>query len=63
LRDHSLFSITAWEVDVNLVFEQKISNLLPFVPILQGGNSENNLRLAVTELRKNEQLKDLEPLL
>ena len=45
------------------MFEQKISTLLPFVPILQGGNSENNLRLAVTELRKDEQLKDLEPLL
>lgn len=55
--------INLWEVDVNLVFEQKISTLLPFVPILQGGNSENNLRLAVTELRKDEQLKDLEPLL
>jgi predicted transposase YdaD len=55
--------INLWEVDVKLVFEQKISTLLPFVPILQGGNSENNLRLAVTELRKDEQLKDLEPLL
>ena len=55
--------INLWQVDVNLVFEQKISTLLPFVPILQGGNSENNLRLAVTELRKDEQLKDLEPLL
>ena len=37
--------------------------MLPFVPILKGGNSENNLRQAVRELRADEQLKDLEPLL
>ncbi|MBE9236938.1 Rpn family recombination-promoting nuclease/putative transposase [Anabaena aphanizomenioides LEGE 00250] len=55
--------INLWEVDVNLVFEQKISTLLPFVPILQGGNREDKLRQAVRELRRDEQLQDLEPLL
>jgi predicted transposase YdaD len=55
--------INLWEVDVNLVFQDKLSTLLPFVPILKGGNSENNLRQAVRELRADEQLKDLEPLL
>ena len=55
--------INLWEVDVNLVFEEKISTLLPFVPILQGGSSENKLRQAVRELRKDEQLTELEPLL
>ena len=46
--------INLWEIDVNLVFQQKISTLLPFVPILKGGNTENNLRQAVIELRKDE---------
>lgn len=55
--------INLWQVDVNLVFEQKISTLLPFVPILQGGNREEKLRQAVRELRQDEQLQDLEPLL
>ncbi|PNK13347.1 hypothetical protein CEP08_15725, partial [Cylindrospermopsis raciborskii S05] len=36
--------INLWEVDVNLVFEQKISTLLPFVPILQGENRQDKLR-------------------
>ncbi|MFM6007733.1 MAG: DUF4351 domain-containing protein, partial [Sphaerospermopsis kisseleviana] len=40
-----------------------ISTLLPFVPILQGGNREEKLRQAVRELRRDEQLQDLEPLL
>ncbi len=55
--------INLWEVDVNLIFRDNLSTLLPFVPILKGGNSENNLRQAVRELRADEQLKDLEPLL
>ena len=36
---------------------------MPFVPILKGGNTENNLRQAVIELRKDEKLNELEPLL
>ncbi|MDH6098999.1 hypothetical protein NWP21_09120, partial [Anabaenopsis sp. FSS-46] len=49
--------INLWEVDVNLVFEQNISTLLPFVPILQGGSREDKLRQAVRELRRDEQLQ------
>ena len=55
--------INLWEVDVNLVFEQDLSSLLPFVPILKGGANENIVRLAVNKLRANETFKDLEPLL
>ena len=55
--------INLWEIDVNLVFQQKIATLLPFVPILKGGNTEKNLRQAVIELRKDEKLNELEPLL
>ncbi|MDD1416779.1 DUF4351 domain-containing protein [Dolichospermum sp. ST_con] len=55
--------INLWEVDVNLVFEHNLSSLLPFVPILKGGGNENIVRQAVIELRANETLTDLEPLL
>jgi predicted transposase YdaD len=54
--------INLWEVDVNLVFENKINTLLPFVPVLKGGNEENLVRQALIELRKDEDLKDLENL-
>ena len=55
--------INLWEVDVNLVFENDLSTLLPFVPILKGGADENVVRQAVIELRENETLQELEPLL
>ncbi|PNJ93144.1 hypothetical protein CEP14_13955 [Cylindrospermopsis raciborskii C04] len=52
-----------WEIEAETVFEQNLSSLLPFVPILKGGNSEVNLRQALLNLRKNQVLGDLEPLL
>jgi predicted transposase YdaD len=55
--------INLWEVEANLVFEQKISSLLPFVPILKGGGNEATATTALRELRQNEDLEDLEPLL
>ncbi|MEE6161731.1 DUF4351 domain-containing protein [Cylindrospermopsis raciborskii DSH] len=55
--------INLWEIEVETVFEQNLSSLLPFVPILKGGNSEVNLRQALLNLRKNQVLGDLEPLL
>ena len=55
--------INLWEVEVSLVFEENISSLLPFVPILKGGGEENLVRKALKELRTNEKLTDLEPLL
>ena len=55
--------INLWEVEANLVFEQKIASLLPFVPILKGGGNETIVSNALVELRKNENLQDLEPLL
>jgi predicted transposase YdaD len=55
--------INLWELDVNLVFEHNLSSLLPFVPILKGGGNESIVRQAVIELRANETLTDLEPLL
>ncbi|HEY9701532.1 MAG TPA: Rpn family recombination-promoting nuclease/putative transposase [Allocoleopsis sp.] len=55
--------INLWEVDVNLVFEQKLSSLLPFVPILKGGDDETIIRRALRELQTDEKLDQLEPLL
>ena len=55
--------INLWEVDVGLVFEQKIQTLLPFVPILRGGGEETVVREALRELRADESLNELEPLL
>ena len=55
--------INVWEIEAETVFEQNLSSLLPFVPILKGGNSEANLRQALHSLRKDEVLRDLEPLL
>lgn len=55
--------INLWEVEANLVFEQKLSALLPFVPILKNGSNETTVRQAVQLLRADEQLQELEPLL
>ena len=55
--------INLWEIEAETVFEQNLSSLLPFIPILKGGNSEVNLRQALLNLRKNQVLGDLEPLL
>ena len=55
--------INLWEVEANLVFEQKLSALLPFVPILKNGANETTVRRAVQLLRADEQLQELEPLL
>ncbi len=55
--------INLWEVDADLVFEQPLPSLLPFVPVLRGGGEETMVRRAVQELRKDETLNELEPLL
>ncbi|MCZ7570599.1 MAG: DUF4351 domain-containing protein [Ardenticatenaceae bacterium] len=51
------------EVDVNLVFEQNLVTLLPFVPILNGGQHQAALSRAVTLLRADETIAESEPLL
>lgn len=55
--------INLWEVDVQLVFQQSLSSLLPFVPILKGGNEIAVVQQAVQLLRTDEKLDELEPLL
>ncbi|HLP90930.1 MAG TPA: Rpn family recombination-promoting nuclease/putative transposase [Nostocaceae cyanobacterium] len=55
--------INLWEVDVNIVFDQPLPSLLPFVPILKGGNNEPIIREALRILRTDEQLSQLETVL
>ncbi|WP_017307259.1 DUF4351 domain-containing protein [Spirulina subsalsa] len=55
--------INLWEVDVALVFREGLSSLLPFVPILRGGNEREVIQQALQELRAEEDLQELEPLL
>ncbi|MDM9585942.1 Rpn family recombination-promoting nuclease/putative transposase [Nostoc sp. GT001] len=55
--------INLWEVDVNIAFTQPLPSLLPFVPILKGGDNESTIRDALRILRADEQLNQLETVL
>lgn len=50
--------INLWEVDAQIAFVQK--PLLPFVPIMKGGDDKNVITRALHELRADEKLKELE---
>ncbi len=55
--------INLWEVDVDIVFQRNLSTLLPLVPILKGGGSEQVIRRALTQLRVQGQPGELESML
>jgi predicted transposase YdaD len=55
--------INLWEVDAELVFEQSLDTLLPFVPILKDGGNQQTVTRALVKLQQNEQLVELESLL
>lgn len=55
--------INLWEVDAEIVFQQSITSLLPFVPILKNGGQAPVVREALQQLRRDETLNELEPLL
>jgi predicted transposase YdaD len=55
--------INLWEVDAEMVFEQSLDTLLPFVPVLKDGGNEQTVRRALVQLQQNEQLVELESLL
>ncbi|GAB4195321.1 MAG: hypothetical protein Fur006_41600 [Coleofasciculaceae cyanobacterium] len=61
LQDYHVINL--WEVEAELVFQQPLPSLLPFVPILRGGGEESTVRRALQVLRTNEQLNELESLL
>jgi predicted transposase YdaD len=52
--------INLWEVDVEIALSQPIPSLLPFVPILKGGDKESTVRQALQMLRADQQLSQLE---
>lgn len=54
--------INLWEVDVNIALQQ-IPSLLPFVPMLKGGENEATIREALQILRTDEELNKLETVL
>ena len=55
--------INLWEVDVSIAFSQPLPSLLPFVPILKGGEDESTIREALRLLQADEQLNQLETVL
>ncbi|WP_414620215.1 Rpn family recombination-promoting nuclease/putative transposase [Calothrix sp. CCY 0018] len=55
--------INLWEVDANLAFEENLSSLLPFVPILKDGAEESTIQRALQRLRTDENLNQLETVL
>jgi predicted transposase YdaD len=55
--------INLWEIDAEMVFEQSLDTLLPFVPILKDGGNQQTVRRALVKLQQNEQLVELESLL
>jgi predicted transposase YdaD len=55
--------INLWEVEAEMVFEQSLDTLLPFVPILKNGGNQQTVRRALVQLQQNEELVELESLL
>ena len=55
--------IKLWEVQAEIVFDTPIRTLLPYVPLMAGGAEESMVRRAAQELRADEELADLAPLL
>ncbi|MEH1817994.1 MAG: Rpn family recombination-promoting nuclease/putative transposase [Nostoc sp.] len=55
--------INLWEIDAEIVFQQPLPSLLPFVPILRGGGEVSVVQRALQTLRADEQLNQLESLL
>ncbi|MEH1804019.1 MAG: Rpn family recombination-promoting nuclease/putative transposase [Nostoc sp.] len=55
--------INLWEIDAEIVFQQPLPSLLPFVPILRGGGEVSVVQRALQALRADAQLNELESLL
>ena len=55
--------VNLWEVEAQWVLEAELVPLLPFLPVLRGGQDIPLLQRAVTRLRAEPALSELEPLL
>ncbi len=60
---HDYRVLNLWELDADRVLEQNLTVLLPFVPILHGGQDERILQRAAMLLRADERVSDMELLL
>ncbi len=49
--------INLWEVEAELVFQQPLPSLLPFVPVLRGGSEESAGLELLPEIRKIEDVE------
>ncbi|MEH2453577.1 Rpn family recombination-promoting nuclease/putative transposase [Nostoc sp.] len=55
--------INLWEINAEIVFQQPLPSLLPFVPILRGGGEISVVQRALQALRADAELNQLESLL
>jgi predicted transposase YdaD len=55
--------INLWDIEVESVFDRNLLTLIPFVPILKGGNDAGMVRQAAQILQRDTQLNELESLL
>jgi predicted transposase YdaD len=55
--------INLWEIDANLAFQADLLSLLPFVPIMQNGDTPEMLEQAAYQLRQSKTLDEFSPLL
>jgi predicted transposase YdaD len=55
--------INLWELEAEMVFQRSLVALMPYVPVMRGGDDEPVMRRALHSLRADETLRDLEPLL
>jgi hypothetical protein len=55
--------VNLWEVKVELAFTQSLAVLLPFAPIMLGGNNEDVVRRAAIALEAENEFEELEQLL
>ncbi|MGF1576670.1 MAG: Rpn family recombination-promoting nuclease/putative transposase [Cyanophyceae cyanobacterium] len=60
-QDYKVIQLS--DVDAELVLEQSLPTLLPFVPIMRGGESEAVIRAALRQLQRDPVLSELESLL
>ena len=61
LQDYHVINL--WEVDAQIAFQPELLSLIPFVPIMQGGNTTEMVQQAAYQLRQNPNLSEFEPLL
>lgn len=55
--------INMWEIDASYAFDPALPSLLPFVPVMKGGNTVEMVKRAAVALEAHEDLQEFKPLL